>query len=515
VSRNLARRKRPLIFALVIAASAGAGGCDLEWSKPDLSIPPPERFREARPKSAPPAPSGADFAMLFGSQEMRGLVAGALQDNLDIAAAVARVTQADAQARVASAALWPNLSFAGVGQRTQIPGTLTGSNAAAALATSAGNPTRAALASGFGATRVNYLSLGLNASYEIDFWGKNLDASLAARLLANASRFDRDVVEISTVAAVMNGYLQVLAAQDRLRIAYQNVALASKVYDAIKARQVAGAATVLDTAQQETVLQQQRATIPPLEQDLRQTKNILAVLRGCTPESLNVRGGALTELRFPSVSPGLPSEMLLRRPDVAEAEAALASQEFSVLRARAAFFPSIALTGQYGVQSIVFSNLLRPEAIAWQLAASAAQPLFDGYELQGQYDLQKGRYAELAALYRKQILSALTDVENSLIAIQETERGLHLESEATDAARRAYLAANARLAQGTIDIVTLSTTETTYFQNEDLLVQARLAHLEAAVALFQALGGGWSPTTREIEIARANEAYEAEKGPWP
>jgi len=108
--------------------------------------------------------------------------------------------------------------------------------------------------------------------------------------------------------------------------------------------------------------------------------------------------------------------VLLRRPDVAEAEAKLASQEFSVLQARAAFFPSFTLTGQYGVESVVFRNLLSPQAIAWQLAANAAQPLFDGYQLQGQYELQKGSYSELSALYHKQILTALSDVENALIA---------------------------------------------------------------------------------------------------
>jgi outer membrane protein, multidrug efflux system len=512
--RALSRAFRaPVILTFFLAA--GTGGCDLEWARPDPSVPPPQRFVAARTGSAPPAPAGADFATLFGSAEMKELVAGALGDNLDIAAAAARVTEADAQARVLSAPLWPNVSLSGVAERTLLPAALAGS---ALNGNSAGNPFGSALVGGqpaFVATRASYFSLGLGASYEIDFWGKNQDASLAARLLAKASRFDRDVVEISAIAAVMNVYLQVLATQDRLRIANQNVVLASKVYDAIKARREAGAATELDTAQQETVLEQQRATIPPLEQNLRQMKNVLAVLRGCAPESLNVRGGALTALRFPSVPPGLPSEVLLRRPDIARAEAALASQEYSVLQARAAFFPSIALTGQYGLQSIVLSNLLRPEAIAWQLAVSAAQPLFDGFQLQGEYELQKARYSELAALYRKQIFTALSDVENALIAIQETERSLRIQTQATEAARHAYDAARARLAEGTIDIVTMATNETAYFQNEDLLVQARLAHFEAAVSLFQALGGGWSLTTREIEIARANEAYEANKGPWP
>ncbi len=150
-----------------------------------------------------------------------------------------------------------------------------------------------------------------------------------------------------------------------------------------------------------------RRSIPPLEQTLRQTRNNLAVLLGQTPESMTIKGGSLTRLNFPRIAPGLPSEVLLRRPDVAEAEARLASQEFSVLQARAAFFPSVTLTSLYGFQSALLSTLLlRPDAIALQLAGTLTQPIFDGWSLQGQYDLQKGRYSELAALYRKQILTA-------------------------------------------------------------------------------------------------------------
>jgi len=208
--------------------------------------------------------------------------------------------------------------------------------------------------------------------------------------------------------------------------------------------------------------------------------------------------------------------VLLRRPDVAEAEAKLASQEFSVLGARAAFFPTFTLTGPYyGVQSIVTKYLLQPEAIAWSLAGSVAQPIFDGYNLQGQYMLQQGTYAELAADYRKQILTALSDTENAMIAITETSKQLKIDAEGVDAAKRALDAAKARMREGTIDIVTLSTTETTYFQNLYTLETTRLQLYQAATSLYQALGGGWSPTTREKEIAAANAAYEADKGFFP
>ncbi len=506
------RSIRPALAAAIFAAALA--GCDLEWDKPKLSAPPPARFIEAKPQPKPPISGGRDFAVKFGSRELTQLVERALDDNLDIAAAIARIAEADAQARISSAALWPSVSMTDIARTTRTPGTTINVGSASSgfnPATSSTGTTSAARARNFG-----FFQLGLTASYEVDFWGKNEDASMAARILANVSRFDRNVVEISTVAAVLNAYFQVLTAQDRLRIARQNVTIAQQVMNAINARLEVGVATVLDTSQQQTILAQQQATIPPLEQTLRQTRNNLAVLLGQTPESVTIKGGSLTQLNFPRVAPGLPSEVLLRRPDVAEAEARLASQEFSVLQARAAFFPSLSLTSLYGFQSALLSTLLlRPDAIGLQLAGTLTQPLFDGWNLQGQYDFQKGRYSELAALYRKQILTALSETENALIAIRETDRQMKFLSVAVSAARRALDAAEMTLREGTIDIVTLAQTQTSYFQTQDQLAIARLSHFQAATSLYQALGGGWSPTTREIEIARSNAAYEADRGPWP
>ena len=509
VSHHLLRR---LLSSFAIITLAGLGGCNLDWAKPELSTPLPTRFRETKPKSAPSIGSAREFASRFGSKELRTLVDGAISDNFDIAAAVARIKEADAQARVSSAALWPSLNLTNSAERLQTP--------AAALGPSVNNSSAQAVSGSqssgsSGAVRNNFFQSGLNASYQIDFWGANEDASKAARLLANASRFDRQVVEISTIASVLNGYFMVLNAQDQLRIAHENVRIAREVFLAIKARLDVGTATILDVAQQETVLDTQLASIPPLEQSLRQQRNLLAVLLGRTPEGFAVKGVSLKALHFPKVEPGLPSEVLLRRPDVAEAEAKLASQEFSVLQARAAFFPTVTLTGQYGLQAIVFKNLFRPEAIAWETLATASQPLFDGYNLQGQYMLQQGKYAELAAGYRKQVLTALSDTENALIAIAQNGRQLRLQQDSVSAAKRALDAAQARLKEGTIDIVTLSTTETAYFQAQTQLETVRLTYFQAATTFYQAIGGGWSPTTREAEIARADEAYAADKGPWP
>jgi NodT family efflux transporter outer membrane factor (OMF) lipoprotein len=515
----ISKPPRPFQFlggVSVIAAGAMLSGCMLDWNKPDATVEVPPTFRAAaKPRSAPPIAAAREWSQGFRSSELTRLVEKALEQNYDIAAAVARIQQADAQARINSSPLWPTVTMNDIARRTQTPASITSATSTSASTSATTTTTGASTATSARTRRFNFFQMQLNASYEFDFWGKNQDASNAARLLAHASRFDRDVVEITTVASVVNAYFEVLTAQDRLRIANNNIKIAATVLRAIKARLDVGTATALDYSQQESVLAQQRASVPPLEQTLRQTRNTLAVLLGLPPQSAVIKGGTLTALRFPKIEPGLPSELLLRRPDIASAEANLESAEFSVLQARAAFFPSIRMTGYYGVQSVALRSLFRPEAIAWQIAGDLTQPVFDGYNIQGQYLLQQGKYAELAQTYQKQILTSFSEVENALIAIQETSRQLKLQGEAAAAAQRAYEVAEARLREGTIDIITLSTTETTLFQTQDVLAQVRLAHFQAATSLYQALGGGWSGQTRAVEIATEDAAYESDKGPWP
>ncbi len=197
-----------------------------------------------------------------------------------MAAAVARIVQADANSRVAGAPLLPIVDFNGSAVRSRASQTTGGGGG------------------GGSSERVTY-NTSLSASYEIDFWGKNRAAMRAAEQLAVASRFDREVVALSTVVSVANAYFLVLEAQDRLRIARSNLAAATRVFNLIKQRFDVGTASALDTAQQESLVNTQRASIPPLEQTLRQNAVTLAVLIGRTPESVTVRGGGMSRLRIP------------------------------------------------------------------------------------------------------------------------------------------------------------------------------------------------------------------------
>ena len=438
-------------------------GCLLTTEMTDTTgvVDVPPAYRAGNGKGAPlPAP---DWWRGFRSRELTDLVERAHLDNLDIAAAVARIEQADATTRIAGAPLLPVLTFDGSATR-----------------------------SGTGTTpSVNNFRAVLNASYEIDLWGKNRAALRAAEFASVASRFDREVIVLSTVATVVNTYFQVLAAQDRLRVARDNVAAATGILTYYRNRIGVGVGSDLDIAQQESLLAQQRAAIPPLEQTLRQNIATLAVLLGEAPAYLTVRGGSLNSINPQRVSTGLPSDLLLQRPDIREAEAQLRAGDANVDNARAALFPSVTLSATGGYESPVLKLLFTPQSALYSATASLTQPIFDGYRLLGQLDFQKARRTELLELYRKAIISGFGDVERALIAIRYLAEQERLQAVAVATARRAYDRTQAQLNAGTIDINTVLNTQRTLFTEQDQLVIVRLTRLQAIVSLFQALGGGW------------------------
>jgi NodT family efflux transporter outer membrane factor (OMF) lipoprotein len=463
-----------LRWGAVAAAALALSGCILTSDLPNPALDVPPAYQAPKDARAP-APK-LDWWRGFRSRELTTLMEEAGDVNFDIAAAAARIRQADAQARIAGAALLPTLS-----------GGLDASRSQSSISGGSGGVT--------GGARIrDNLSASLAASYQIDFWGQNRDALLAAEVTADASRFDHDVVVLTTFTAVATAYFQVLAAQDRIRIATGNIANAERVLAAIRQRFQAGTGTDLDVAQQESVVANQKATVPPLRQTLAQNRHALATLIGRPPESTVVRGGSLAAIATPRVSPGLPSDLLLRRPDIRRQESQLAAATANIGSARAQFFPNITLTGQAGASSVALAALFTPQAAFYTLAAGLTQPIFDGGRIQGNFDLTQERQDELLQTYRQTVVSAFADVNTALVAVRETAERLRLQREVLAAARRAFALAEQQLRAGTVDIVTVLNTQLTLFQAEDALAQAQLARLLAIVSLYQALGGGWEPT---------------------
>lgn len=469
------------------------GGCLLTGDKPEpgLDIPPAYTFGPRSPVVAEAAVPPLDWWHAFRSRELTEIIEAAREGNLDIAAAIARIVQADANARIAGAALLPIIDLNGNAQQNQQSKT-TGSTSVISISRSGASV----------AIITDSLKATLDASYEIDFWGKNRSLVRAAEETAVGKRYDREVVGLTTMIAAANVYFQVLAAQDRLRVARQNLESATRVLNLINQRLQAGTASALDTAQQESLVNNLRAVIPPLEQTLRLNRVTLAVLMGRSPESVNIRGGSLRSIAYPRVTPGLPSELLTQRPDIREAEANLAAANANVANARAQFLPSIRLTGEGGYESAFLKLLLRPESVIYTAATSLAQPIFHGGALLGNLDLQKGIQDELLQTYRKAVISGFADVENALDDIRKTAEREKLERDVVTSSRRAFDISEQRLREGTIDLVTVLQTQQTLYLAEDALVVARLAHVQAIVSLYQALGGGWLPKPIEAADAR-------------
>jgi multidrug efflux system outer membrane protein len=458
----------------------GLGACAL-GDRLDPALEVPKNYRAPHLKSEAALPP-LEWWRGFRSAELSDLMEQSLAANFDIAAAVARIVQADAQARIAGAALLPSVNATASAQRSKSSQAVFGGSSGASGGASVGG--------GGGSTRTLYTA-ALNASYQLDFWGRVRALIRAADYTALASRFDREVVALSTLVSVADTYFLVLEGQDRLRVARDNLASSERILKLIQDRFNQGTASSLDVAQQASLAAIQRASIPPLIEQIEQNKAALALLVGRAPENLATRGGSMFRLGIPRVSPGLPSELLTQRPDIREAELKLASADANVYAARAAFLPNIQLTGTAGFESAALRTLFGPGAVFYTVAAALTQPIFQGGLLLGQLDLQKGAREELLQDYRKAVISAFTDVERALVAVQQTARQEVLERQAVAESRKAFQLSEERLRGGTIDLTVVLQTEQTLFQQEDVLAQVRFARLQAIVALFQALGGGW------------------------
>jgi NodT family efflux transporter outer membrane factor (OMF) lipoprotein len=468
----------------VAGITLGLSGC-LDLIKPDLALDIPGSYRAPHGPAEAATPT-LDWWRSFRSRELTALMQEAQAANFDIAVAIAQITQADAQVRIAGAPLLPSLSLGG---------TDTASKASEQLASSTSGGGGRSLFS-------RQYSTSLSASYVLDFWGKNRSALNASIETSIASRYNKEVVEITALTSVANTYFTILDSRDRLRIARRNLADSSRILSLIKQQFDVGTVSELNVAQQESLVEQVRATIPPLEQTVGQNTAALAVLVGKAPELFSTRGPGVDAIAIPRVTPGLPSDLINRRPDIRQAEEQLKSAGYSVESARAAFFPTIQLTGQLGFESAALRSLFGPGAWFYTAAASLTQPIFDGGTLLGTFEQQQGLQAQMLQAYRKAILNGFSNVEQALIALEQTTAQERIQENVVKASRRAFVLSEEQMKQGTVNMVTLLQVEQTLFTAEDQLAQVKLARLQAVVSLFQALGGGWPPTTPDQAVTQ-------------
>lgn len=405
----------------------------------------------------------------FGQDQLNRIMERSLAANYDLKAAQARIRQADAQLRIASSALLPTIMLGAGASRQQEQNLSTGKQ-----------------------YHYNTFNLMPGASYELDFWGKNRDASAIAQANLESSQYAQQITRLTVQSSVANTYFTILALQDRIAVAQNNLENAQNTLDAFTARVVVGTASGLDVAQQESVVDEQRAVLPPLKLQLRQNLYALAVLTGDLPENLNVEHIPLSTDNLPQLSAGLPSQLLTRRPDVAQAEAHLIAANANLKFTIASVYPSVNLSLQGGAQSDQLSNLFSPAGLLFTLAASITQPIYRGDAIQGGIDLAHAQVDELADNYQSSVISAFQDVESALAAVELNDKQEQAQIAAVATAQRAQDIVLAQMQSGTVDILTVLNVQRTLFQAQDTLVQVKLSRLQALIGLFRALGGGWS-----------------------
>lgn len=443
-----------------------AAACTVQTTKPPAADAP-QAFDNAMAASANwPA---KDWYRNFASDELNNLVTLAEKNNVDLAAAQARIRQADARARIAGAAILPQVDVGG--------------NIAHFVGRSGGESAHETDWSAF-----------LSASYEVDFWGKSRNANDSARLLVVASQADRDTLALTTLSGVANGYFQVLSLRERLNIAQANLDSARTVLQVIQARYDAGMASPVELATQKAAVANAELALPQLQQQEVEARGALALLVGRNPENFLVTGKALNGVAEPAIAPGLPAELLMRRPDVLTAEANLRAANADVAAARAALFPTLTLTATGAIQNPAVQaavTTLTGTGSSLTVGASLVQTIFDHGRRTALRDEAQARADELIASYRSAILAALLDVENSLAAIHHLDLQQQAQSENLGQSERAFEGAQLRYREGSGDYLTVLESQRILSAAREQMSQYKLARLQAIVSLCKALGGGW------------------------
>jgi outer membrane protein, multidrug efflux system len=458
--------KKFLLLAIAVLLSGCAVGPN--YKRPTTNVP--TDYRGAMPAQPATASLGNEkWWNLYQDPVLTQLIHTALQQNYDVRIAATRVLEAQAQLGIVRANQFPSASV-GAGVFSQ---------------------QNAKTSSVFPAYEVNAGQLNLSVIWNLDFWGKYRRQTEAARAELLASQWGRQAVISSLVANVATAYFQLRALDAELEIAKRTLGSRQQSLQLTQVLETHGSASDLDVSQSEQLVYTASESIPDLERQIQQQENLLSILLGENPGSIP-RGRALTEQPVPdSVPAGLPSELLERRPDVLEAEANMMAANAQIGVAKAAFFPSIALTGTGGLESNQLSRFISAPSEAWLGALSVAQPIFEGGSLRSQLKLSRAQHQETVLAYEQTVQSALEQVSNALIASQKDRQFREQQELLVQAAERSDRLSLILYRNGGGSYLQVLTNDTNYFSAELNLVDAQLNERLALVQLYQSLGGGW------------------------
>lgn len=453
---------------LAVLLALAAAGCAPAYTLPPThgpdAVTPGEKVVVAK-----------DWWKAFGDPALDRLMEAAFDASPTLAQAVARVDAA--QARL------------GATGSQRLPAVNAGAGAARQRLSTATNP---------GAPGdFTAWSASLQAYWEIDLWGRIRSEVAASRAELLGAEHGREAVRLALAAQVAQAYFQLRSLDAQLAVSRNTVTSREKSYALRDKRFARGITSELDLRQAEAELAAARAQVPDLQDAITRTEGTLAVLAGASPNELfgtgARRGREIDAIPVPPAVPeGLPSDLLLRRPDIREAEEALRATQARVAAARTAWFPAVSLTGAYGGESLAFSDLFKGPARAWSFAGSLAAPVFNAGLTAAQVDLATSAERAAAAAYREAVIRAFADARNALGARKQAADRVAARAQSVEALRRQVYLATLRYDNGYSSFLEVLDAERALFSAELALAEAKRANLAAVVDLYRALGGGWS-----------------------
>ncbi|HVR84851.1 MAG TPA: efflux transporter outer membrane subunit [Planctomycetota bacterium] len=458
---------------ILLAVSLGStGACNVgpDYERPPVSVP--NGYKSATPDEGGSPGLTQEWWKLFHDPELTGLEEAAIRANQDLKAAIARVDQARAALQGARSGLYPSVVL-----NPSIERQRTSANTA--------------LSPGHSVTFTD-LRLPFDLSYEVDLWGKIRRGIEAAESQAKATSDDLGVVLHTMESDIASTYYQIRSLDLQTEILNRTVQSYQRQVDLLNTQLKAGLVGRISVAQAEALLY---ATVSQQADTRRQRADLehaLAILMGKAPADFALPVKALNlDIELPKVPAGLPAELLRRRPDVAEAEQNLAAASAQIGVAVSQYYPDLQLTGAAGWESLDFRHLLNWQSRIWSIGASVAQPIFEGGRIDASVDQARGRYAELLAVYRGQVLIAYRDVEDALTDLHLRSEAAQSLTQAVESSREYLNLADTQFKQGLISYFQVIDAERTLLGNELSAAQLASQRLVSLILLIKALGAGW------------------------
>ena len=477
-------------MSLRLAASAALscavilGGCTVgpNYKKPDATAPAKwdveQPWRESAPKDAF---DKGEWWKVFNDNDLNTFEAQAIAENQTIKISIAHLEQARATAAIQVATLFPTLSGGAGVERQRLAGNRPTNGSTIPLTP----------------FQQNTFQIPFTVSYEVDIFGRRRRSIEAAEAAYQANAADLQNIRLLITSQLAGDYFNLRQLDSEIGILRRTVDALQKGLDLVNSRHTGGVASGLDVAQEETLLNSTRTQATLILQQRKQFEDAIAVLVNRAAPDFHIAPREL-EGEPPSLNAGLPSDLLERRPDIAEAERLMASANAQVGVAQAAYYPSFNLFGQAGWQSADIAKLASVQSIFWAVGANVAEDIFTGGARRAQVQFARAGWDASVASYRQTVLSSFQEVQDELTALNVLSQAQQEQQQTVDAARRTLDISTDRYSGGLVSYLDVVTAQQNLLQNEQQLAVIHGQRLVASVLLVKALGGGWDSSSLAI-----------------